>query len=280
MTGRPNIAERVVLDYLASKPERVLDRQLDAVPLKTLAAAEGLPRFDLPSVIKRMAAKNILHPLQYGRWIATNDRRPGRPRLDSLDPVAEAVLRRLDADYYISWHSALWHYGLIDQQSRRLYVAVISRKRPTEIGMTNIKFVTIVPRKFFGRIRETGFELPVWMASPEKALIDSFDRPDLTAPMPVIANALKEACREKLIEPDKLVESALRMDSPTLNRRLGYFMDLFAIPGAEPLTLHLGRKYAVPLAPGREPVNERVPVSRRWRVYEDPAIVGTSLELK
>lgn len=280
MAGRPNIAERVVLDYLASKPERVLDRQLDAVPLKALAAAAGLPRFDLPSVIKRMAAKDVLHPLQYGRWIATTDQRPGRPRLDSLDPVAEAVLRRLDVDYYISWHSALWHYGLIDQQSRRLYVAVTSRKRPTTIGMTNIKFVTVVARKFFGRVRETGFELPVWMASPEKALIDSFDRPDLTAPMPVIANALKDAYREQLVDPNKLVEGVLRMDSPTLNRRLGYFMELFGIPGADPLTLRLGRKYAVPLAPGREPLSQTVPVNRRWRVYEDPAIVGTALELK
>ncbi|MFI4977858.1 MAG: hypothetical protein ACHQC8_04160 [Solirubrobacterales bacterium] len=61
--GRPNIAEQVVLDYLTGKPDRTLDRQLDEPAIRTLAEQRGLARFDLSSVMKRMHAKLLLHPL-------------------------------------------------------------------------------------------------------------------------------------------------------------------------------------------------------------------------
>ena len=116
--GRPNIAERVVLDYVAAKPDRTLDRQLDAAAISAVAEQRGMPQFNLPSVIKRMHAKSLLHPLQHGRWVVSPGGVPTRTaRLDELDVVADAVLRPLDIDHYLSWHSALWHYGLIDQQA-------------------------------------------------------------------------------------------------------------------------------------------------------------------
>ena len=279
--GRPNHAEQVVLDHIASKSDRTLDRQLDAPAIAARAQRAGLPTLDLPSVMKRMHAKGLLHPLQYGRWIASRDARPSRtPRLDELDPVADVVLRRLAIEYYLSWHSALWHYGLLDQQSRRIYVAVTRRKRGVRLGLADVRFVTVTERKFFGRTRVEDFEWPVWMATVEKALIDSFDQPRLAAPMPVIANALRVAYRDAMVDPERLVDDAIRFASPTLNRRLGFFMELYDIPGTEPLALRLGRKYAVALTPGPESNQPALPVNRRWRVYEDPAIIGTALELK
>lgn len=279
--GRPNTAEQVVVDYLGSKSDRTLDRRLDGPAIQALAAKRGLSGIDVPSVMKRMHAKRLLHPIQQGRWVLSQDAAPARgPRFDNLDVVADAVLRRLNMEYYVSWHSALWHHGLIDQQSRRLYVAVTRRKRPVTLGLASVRFVTIAERKFFGRARAEDFEWPVWMATVEKAIIDSFDQPRLAAPLPVIANALRSAYRQGRLDPERLVGDAIRFDSPSLNRRLGYFMDLYDIPGTEPLALRVGRAYAVPLGPGREPNGERQPVNARWRVYEDPAIVGTALELK
>jgi predicted transcriptional regulator of viral defense system len=280
-SGRPNLAEQVVLDYVNGKPDRTLDRQLDEPAIRGLAQQRGLPRFNLPSVMKRMRAKHLLHPLQSGRWVLSAGALPARTaRLDHLDPVADAVLRRLDMDYYVSWHSALWHYGLIDQQSRRIYVAITQRKRPVNLGLASIRFVSVAERKFFGRTRVEDFEWPVWMATPEKALIDSFDQPSLAAPLPVVADALRSAYRDGVLDPELLVTDAIRFNSPSLNRRLGFFMDLYGIPGAEPLALRVGRGYAVPLAPGSKPEGERPAVNRRWRVYEDPAIIGAALELK
>ena len=131
-----------------------------------------------------------------------------------------------------------------------------------------------------GSTRVEDFEWSVWMATVEKALIDCFDQPRLAAPLPVVANALRDAYRDGILDPERLVADALLFNSPNLNRRLGFFMDLYDIPGTEPLALRVGRTYAVPLAPGGKPDGKRLPVNKRWRVYEDPAIVGTALELK
>jgi predicted transcriptional regulator of viral defense system len=279
--GRPSTSQQVVIDYVLGKGERMLDRQLDSRAILEMAAERGLRNFDLASTMKRLHDKDLLHPLQYGRWVLSPDAQPTRTaRLDNLDIVADAVLRRLGMEYYVSWHSALWHYGLVDQQSRRIYVAVTHRKRPVTLGLASVKFVTVAERKFFGRTLVEDSEWPVWMATVEKALIDALDQPHLVAPLPVIANSLRAAYREGMLDPERLVADAIRFDSPNLNRRLGFFMDLYSIPGTDPLALRLGRASAVPLAPGRAPEGGQLPVSRRWRVYEDPTIIGTALELK
>jgi predicted transcriptional regulator of viral defense system len=276
--GRPPGSgfERAVVDRLRVEDRTVLDLKLDGPWLRELV-------HNVPDALYQMRKRGTLRTLQRGRYVVAvdeDDRRRRHPRLDDVDPVADAVLRRLDMDYYVSWHSALWHHGLIDQQSRRIYVAVTKRKRPVKFGLADVRFVTVAERKFFGRERVEDFEWPVWMATVEKALIDSFDQPRLAAPMPVIANALRTAYRDGRLDVERLVADAIRFGSPNLNRRLGFFMDLYNIPGSEELALRVGRSYAVPLTPGREPDGERVPVNPRWRVYEDPAIVGTALELK
>ena len=255
----------------------MLDLELDRDWLEATTPA-------VEQVLQRMRAQGRAQLLQRGRWlIATEDGPDGAPvraRVDYLEQVAAAVLRRLDIDYYVSWHSALWHYGLIDQQSRQVYVATTKRKRPVQMGRMGVRFVTVADRKFFGGV-QVELEEPVWMATPEKALIDSLDRPQLAAPVPVVADALKRAWQDNLIDATRLVDYAHRFDSPGLNRRLGFWMDLFEIPGSEPLSWHLGRSSPMALAPGHRPTGgQRHPVNKRWLVYEHPTIIGAALELK
>ena len=166
--GRPNISEQLVLDYIDGKSDRTLDRQLDERPLRALAKQRGLPSFELASVIKRMHAKSVLHPLQHGRWVLSPDAMPmSTPRLGDLDLAADAVLRRLDMEYYLSWHSALWHHGLIDQQSRlHLRRGDARRKRPVTARARRASASSpVTERKFFGATRVEDFEWPVWVAS-------------------------------------------------------------------------------------------------------------------
>jgi predicted transcriptional regulator of viral defense system len=249
-----------------------VDLRSDAVQL---AAFSGKPR----DMLYELARKGRVHRVQAGRYLIS--KRPSRrPRLEALDPLAGVVLRRLSHQWYLSWHSALWHYGLIDQQASRLYVAVTARKRPARLGRIEVRFVTVNERKFFGWEKIEEFDQALYMASVEKALIDSFDQPRLAAPVPVIADAMRAAWRNEILDPDRLVADALRFKSPVLNRRLGFFMDLYEMPGADSLAPHIGRKSAVPLAPGRDPEAGTTPVNPRWLVYEDPAIVGAAEQLR
>lgn len=278
MAGRPNRAESLVVDYVATKDDPVVDLVLERDELTRRAEAAGLADFSLEETLRRLARKHLAHRLQNGRYVVRPA--PARsPRLWSLDPVAEAVLRRLDVDYFVSWHSALWHYRLIDQQSRTLTVAVTRRKRDAELGASRIHFVLLSPRKFFGYTTVTDLEWPVQMATVSRAIIDSFDHPEHVGPNALVVEALRRAWAGKLLDPDELVDDALRFGSPTLNRRLGFFMELLEIPGLGRLEPYLGRGYAEPLFPGKEP-RTKMEVDRRWRVYRDPAIITTALELK
>jgi len=280
--GRPNEVENLLLDYIYDhKPDRTLDISLDEEPFREYAGVRGKESLSFSTAVKRLVGKNILHRIQHGRYVASRERGPARsPRLDAFDPLAEAVLRRLGFDYYLSWHSGLWHHGLIDQQSRRIYAAVRREKRPVRMGFAEVRFVQVTERKFFGWEIAEDFESPVRVATIEKTIVDSFDKPKLAAPVPVIADAMRGAWRAGKLDPDRLVATVERFDGPTVTRRVGFFMDLYGIPGSEPLTLRLGRGYAVPLTPGHTPEPGEQPVNPRWRVYEDPAVVGTALELK
>jgi predicted transcriptional regulator of viral defense system len=276
--GRPNIAERLVLDYAAAKSDPVIDVTVDRPALERLGIEAGLSKMSVPDALKRLKQKNYAHRLQNGRYLIRSE--PTRSaRLWSLDPVAEAIFKRLKHDYYVSWHAALWHYGLIDQQSRLVSVAVRRRPRPVQFGAGTVRFVLVSERKFFGYHEVTDLEWPVQMATVSKALLDSFDRPDLVGPAPVVVEALRRACREDASLPEQIVKDALRVGSPTLNRRLGFFLDLLEIPGGDALLPYAGKSSAEPLFPGREP-RRKTEIDPKWRVYLDPGLIGTALELK
>jgi predicted transcriptional regulator of viral defense system len=285
--ARPATAQRLLYGYLDALPEHdpgrassAFDLSLDGPGLAKFAEVRGQHAPDVESLLRRMVAKEQAHRLQAGRYLVN---RPGllssRPRLDDLEPVAELVLRRLDHKYYLSWHTGLWHHGLIEQQSRTVLCAVTIRKRPVRLGAQTVRFVSVTPRKFFGFSRSDSYEAPVWIADMEKTLLDSLDAPALAGPMPVVIAALDQAARQGTLDPQRLVAYAIKMGGPVLNRRLGYFMEKLEIPGASELEPHLGRKSAVTLQPGRAP-RQGAKVDPRWRVYSDEALVSSAKELR
>lgn len=278
--GRPAVAQQLVLDYVAAnKPDRTLDLRLDAQPLAAFAIERGLTPPRLKSVVQRMQERHLLHTIQRGRYAVSRDGAPTEaPVFDSLDLLPGALLSRLgEMPYYLSWRTALLHYRLIEQQSSSVVAAVTRRKRSAAFSGYRVQFVTIKPEKFFGYSplrRRSGV---VVMADLEKAIIDSFDQPRLAAPIPVIAGGLRYAWRRRKLDPERLVAYAVRFDSPTLNRRLGFFMERYSIPGHEALALRLGRGYAVPMEPGGTTEGQ---VNPRWRVVEDEDLIYTAEHLK
>lgn len=259
--------ERKIIAHLKKEGRPWLDLQRDA---EWLGKITDSPK----DLVHRMRGKGLLHTVQRGRYLLNLDESSSRsPRLRALEPLAKTVLERLDVSYYLSWHSGLWHHGLIDQQSRRLYVAIRGRKRDAHFHPWEIKFVSVAERKFFGGEETTIAGTPVWVASVEKSIIDSFDQPHLAAHPGVVAHALARAWRAGKLDPEKLVADAICFNSPTLARRLGFFMEQFEIPGAETLRLHIGKGYAVPLAPGWEEDSAESHVDTGWGVIVDDELL-------
>jgi predicted transcriptional regulator of viral defense system len=281
--GRPNKSEPQVVGYLREKGEPVLDLQLDAAPFAAWVREQGDSPVELRSAVKRLRNKGLLHTVQRGRYVVNLDAQPSRgPLLDELDPLGEAVLRRLDGmRHYVSFHSALWRHGLIDQQSRTLFVAVDGRKRDVKFAQWQVRFVTLNEEHFFGwDERELGPNV-LRMATVEKALLDSLYLPRLAGRVPVVVRAMARAWEGEQLDPERLIDYTIRFDRPSLSRRIGYFMELLGIPDADRLLPYTGRMWAVPLTPGSFPnAGQHTPVDSRWRVFENPRLTNTVLEWK
>jgi predicted transcriptional regulator of viral defense system len=267
VTGTITPTERRLLEGLRRRERSFVDLRRDREWLADLSA-------DPVSLMYRMRKKGLAHQLQAGRYAINVRGEPSPfPILTSLDELAPALMDRLGGDYFLSWQSGLWYHGLIDQQSQRLFVAVRKQKRPARIGRLQVRFVRIAAHKFFGfeAVPAEGTQLRV--ASLEKTILDSFDLPQYAAPMPLIAEALRVAHGEGRLDVERLVQMALVFRAPSLNRRLGFFLEFYGIEGAEPLLGHLGRDWAIPLAPGARVDAEATPIDPRWRVARDPAVL-------
>lgn len=220
-------------------------------------------------LVHRMAAKGLIHRIQTGRYVVSADPRPMEvPVFDSIEWLSTAVLGRFsDMEHYVSWQTALYHHRLIEQQPRTVFIAVTRRKRPATIGSFKLRFVTVTERKFFGyeQVKLRGGIANI--ADVEKTVIDALDRPELSAAVPLTVAGMVAAWREGRLDPEKLVAYALRFDTPTLNRRLGLFMDHFRIPDSGPLVHRLGRGYEVPLRPGGS--TDGLKVDPKWQVAVD-----------
>lgn len=166
---------------------------------------------------------------EVGRGIYTIVEEPRPHREDGLG-LATAALR--DTPHYVSWRSALAYHELTEQEPKTITVATRERRFPRRIGELRVQPVLQSPERFYG-YRKT--KLPAGstanIASPEKAIIDSLDRPDLVGGL---NEAVKALGRTWAYDPDELVKAAKRFPSKATVARLGYLMNRLGIgdPGA------------------------------------------------
>lgn len=120
---------------------------------------------------------------------------------------------------YLSFRSALSHYGFTDQMPRTIYFASTKYHKP----VAGFKFVTLSVKRFFGYEESGGFAI----ADKEKAIIDSLLLPRHSGGMKQVALAFTEALG--ILDKKRLAEYALRMESKAVARRLGF---LFGENGA------------------------------------------------
>jgi predicted transcriptional regulator of viral defense system len=125
--------------------------------------------------------------------------------------------------YYFSYYTSNSHYGFTTQMPFTLFIAT-TKKRPDVEWMGNaFKFVTLSNRKFFGYKQEKVFDAEVNMASPEKSLVDSFDKPRYAGGIEQLVRIIWRGLPR--IDENRLVDYALRMKSNALVQRIGFVID-------------------------------------------------------
>ena len=144
------------------------------------------------------------------------------------------IASHLISPYYISWWTALHHYGYTEQVSRKVYIGTRTQKPPLTLAGVTYQFVPLTRKKFFGFEDIWIQDKKVRMAGREKMLIDCLDRPDLCGGFVEATKGLWNSRNE--LNFSLLVRYALRMGNGAVCKRLGYLLEFFKL--GMPANLH------------------------------------------
>ena len=122
---------------------------------------------------------------------------------------------------YLSFWSALSYYGFTDQLPKTMFYATTRYKKQIK----GYKYITISKKRFFGYTKVGN----IMIAEKEKAIIDSLLFPKYSGGTREVASCIKKSIRE--LDKNKLIDYALKVESKSALRRLGFVMELIGFKG-------------------------------------------------
>jgi predicted transcriptional regulator of viral defense system len=172
----------------------------------------------------------LLHKLERKKWlerVATGVYQfvPAAYGYPEKIPPANALVvgAAFVEPYYFSYYTSNSHYGFTTQMPFTLFIATTKKKPNVEWQSATFKFVTVSKSKFFGYRLERVFDAEVYMAEPEKSLVDSFDKPHYAGGIEQLARITWRGLAR--VDQNKLIDYAIRMKSHALVQRLGFIID-------------------------------------------------------
>jgi predicted transcriptional regulator of viral defense system len=144
---------------------------------------------------------------------------------------------------YISCWAALRHHNLTEQLPTTIHMVTTRSRKRREItfGQARIIFVRTKPHRFFGFKKIRFDRVDVFIAEPEKALIDSvlFRR--------VSFSEITDMVRKNLgsIDVEKLVDYLVRTGDSACAKRFGYLLEQMGVRVHGRLGKFVGRSYTV-----------------------------------
>ncbi|MBD3171229.1 DUF91 domain-containing protein [Candidatus Bathyarchaeota archaeon] len=177
-------------------------------------ASKLLERLERKQYLERVKRGIYLYiPLEYGYE-------------NRFTPMNSLVVGSVLVDpYYFGYQTANRFHGFTTQFSPVTYICTTKTRRTHKWKSTRYKFVNLVQKKFFGFEKHLSDGCNIFIASPEKAVLDSIDKPDysggLSQVVAVVLNAFKRG-----LDKEKLLNYAIMFDSNTLIQRLGYILDI------------------------------------------------------
>ena len=127
---------------------------------KHVAMILGISHAHASKLLSRLAETQTIFSLKRGLWLIDKTMSPYH-----LVPYLTAPFPS-----YISCHTALYFHGMISQIPEVIYVATIGRTQKMNPPVGHYSCHHIHPDFFFGY--ELNHDTNIWMATPEKALID------------------------------------------------------------------------------------------------------------
>ncbi|MEW5936614.1 MAG: type IV toxin-antitoxin system AbiEi family antitoxin [Candidatus Thermoplasmatota archaeon] len=215
----------------------------------TLASLLGKERAYAKVYLHRLKERGLVFELQRNAFTLHED-----PFL---------VASRIIWPSYISLWSALRHHDLTEQVPHVISVITTRRKSRKAIAFGNSKivFVSVRPEHFFGFEKERIAEIEVFIADPEKALIDC------VLLKRVSVSEVFEMMHENVqrLDTEKIVRYIRRARSKALAKRFGWMLERLGHDSHAELK-YLTHRTRIPLDYALPAKGER---DRKWGVIEN-----------
>ena len=177
-------------------------------------------------VLYRLKEKNLIVKIEKDKYA-----------LKETNPYV--IFSNLVYPSYLSFLTAFSYYNLTTQIPKYMQIVSLKSKKEIRFEGYTLKFIKFKPKRFFGYKREKTSNGFIFVAEPEKAIIDSLFLPKY-CPIDEVYNALIE-CKDLNIE--KLINYALRMKSIVVLKRLGFLLGKGGIDVYDRIKNKINKKY-------------------------------------
>lgn len=179
-------------------------------------------------ILNRLEQKGYLERIIRGRYLVIPLEYGYEERYPPMNSLVVGSV--LTSPYYYGYQTANNFHGFTSQFSPRTYVCTVKPRRSFRWRSISYKFVTLVDDKFFGFAEAEADGCKIYVAEPEKAVLDSLDKPGYCGGVPQVVRVVSSAL-DYGVERDKLLRYAERMGSASVLQRLGYIVELLLEQG-------------------------------------------------
>ncbi len=224
-----------ILEYLKKYP--VFDSLTLNNKLKTSKEYTNL-------FLNRLVKKNMLHRIERNAYTLYDD-----PFL---------IASRISWPSYISCWSALKFHNLTEQIPHNIGIITTHYKKPVKFLKSEIIFITIKTKNFFGyeKFEYNGFD--IFVADPEKSIIDSilFKKVSFSEIREIISNNINT------LRFNKFLRYLIRINNKALIKRFGFLLESLGKNYYKILKKYISGPYT-PLDYSKKPIGNR---NEKWRI--------------
>jgi predicted transcriptional regulator of viral defense system len=258
-----NIPSKTIGRQTANLLAGLYDRAQSTFTLADAQAITGLSSHLASSLIHKAVRRGLVSRVKPGVFVIIP------PELGSTaeyagDPYLTARSLAGNVPYFISHASAMEIHRMVTQPQFAVFASSSKRLRSRTLHGTEFRFIYIQPRHHFGTTRHWATKQEsVEISDLERTVIDGLRQPEYCGGIAEVAKGLW--MRHHDMQPEKLMDYALRLGIGAVVRRLGYLLELYAIAPENELA-RLRNALTATYVPLDPMLPKEGPHLRRWRL--------------
>ncbi len=140
----------------------------------------------------------------------------------------ELISGKSKKEYYLSHGSAFNLHQMVTQPQLTVYISSPQMIRPCIIQGTEFRFIYCKTKNLFG-VTEMWVDKneKIHISDLERTLLDGLKQPHYCGGFSEVAKGF--SIKHQEIEPQKIIDYAIKLNVGAVNRRLGYIMELYNI---------------------------------------------------